>query len=39
VSTAWAREELSLPMFAEIEDHEIQRVLDVCDHWLQRSAA
>jgi dTDP-4-amino-4,6-dideoxygalactose transaminase len=37
-ATAWAREELSLPMFGEIEPDEIQRVLDACDHWLQRSA-
>jgi len=38
-ATAWAREELSLPMFAEIQEDEIQRVLDVCDNWLQRSGA
>jgi dTDP-4-amino-4,6-dideoxygalactose transaminase len=37
-ATAWARDELSLPMFAEIEPGEIERVLDACDHWLRRSA-
>ena len=38
IATAWAREELSLPMFGEIEPGEIERVIDACDHWLQRSA-
>jgi dTDP-3-amino-3,4,6-trideoxy-alpha-D-glucose transaminase len=38
VATAWAREELSLPMFAEIEPAEIERVIDACYYWLQRSA-
>lgn len=38
IATAWARDELSLPMFPEIEPGEIARVVDACDHWLQRSA-
>ena len=38
VADAWAREELSLPMFGELEQDEIQRVLEACDHWLRRSA-
>ena len=37
-ATAWAREELSLPMFGELEPPEVQRVLEACDNWLQRSA-
>jgi dTDP-3-amino-3,4,6-trideoxy-alpha-D-glucose transaminase len=37
VATAWARDELSLPMFPEIEPGEIERVTDACDNWLQRS--
>jgi dTDP-3-amino-3,4,6-trideoxy-alpha-D-glucose transaminase len=38
-ATAWAREELSLPMFGELEPAEVQRVLEACDNWLERSAA
>ena len=28
---AWAREELSLPMFAELEEHELERVVAACE--------
>jgi dTDP-4-amino-4,6-dideoxygalactose transaminase len=30
-SEAWAREELSLPMFAELEEHELERVVAACE--------
>ena len=33
VSEAWAREVLSLPMFAELEPHEIERVGDIAAAW------
>jgi dTDP-4-amino-4,6-dideoxygalactose transaminase len=32
VARAWAREELSLPMFAELRADEIERVVEACDH-------
>ena len=30
---AWAREELSLPMFAEMRDDEVDRVAEACVAW------
>jgi dTDP-4-amino-4,6-dideoxygalactose transaminase len=33
-SAAWAREELSLPMFPELERWEIERVIEACEAWL-----
>ena len=30
---AWAREELSLPMFAELRDDEVDRVAEACVTW------
>ena len=33
---AWAAEELSLPMFPELEDSEIERVIAACGAWLNQ---
>jgi dTDP-4-amino-4,6-dideoxygalactose transaminase len=38
-SEAWAREELSLPMFAELEEHELERVVAVCESACERLEA
>jgi dTDP-4-amino-4,6-dideoxygalactose transaminase len=35
-SAAWAREELSLPMFPELEESEIERVIAACEAWLDQ---
>jgi dTDP-4-amino-4,6-dideoxygalactose transaminase len=37
VACAWARDELSLPMFAELRPHEIERVVTACAGALSRS--
>jgi len=34
-SRAWARDELSLPMFPELEVAEIDRVVSACMTWLE----
>lgn len=36
---AWAREELSLPMFPELSEAEVQRVIDTCRLATDRAAA
>jgi dTDP-3-amino-3,4,6-trideoxy-alpha-D-glucose transaminase len=33
VAEAWAREEISLPMFPTLEADEVERVIDVCREW------
>jgi dTDP-4-amino-4,6-dideoxygalactose transaminase len=33
-SDAWAREELSLPMFPELEPWETERVIEACEAWM-----
>jgi len=33
VSEAWSREVLSLPMFAELEPHEIERAGGIATAW------
>lgn len=38
VTEAWAKELLSLPMFAELEPHEIERVARVVDDWTEAAA-
>jgi dTDP-4-amino-4,6-dideoxygalactose transaminase len=38
-SEAWAREELSLPMFAELEEHELERVVEACESACERLQA
>jgi dTDP-4-amino-4,6-dideoxygalactose transaminase len=38
VAEAWANEQLSLPMFAELEPHEIKRVAGVVDAWKEAAA-
>jgi dTDP-4-amino-4,6-dideoxygalactose transaminase len=38
VTEAWANELLSLPMFAELEPHEIKRVAGVVDAWKEAAA-
>lgn len=38
-ATAWAREELSLPMFETLEPAEVQRVAEVCGAALPQTAA
>jgi dTDP-3-amino-3,4,6-trideoxy-alpha-D-glucose transaminase len=35
---AWAREEVSLPMFPELEPEEVEQVIDACQEWAQRAA-
>jgi dTDP-4-amino-4,6-dideoxygalactose transaminase len=35
VAEAWAREEISLPMFPELEPEEVQRVVGACEEWAQ----
>jgi dTDP-4-amino-4,6-dideoxygalactose transaminase len=34
---AWAREELSLPMFPSLEPGEVERVVDACHEWAQQA--
>jgi dTDP-3-amino-3,4,6-trideoxy-alpha-D-glucose transaminase len=36
-SRAWARDELSLPMFPELELAEVHRVVDACNAWLEQN--
>jgi dTDP-4-amino-4,6-dideoxygalactose transaminase len=38
VTEAWANELLSLPMFAELEAHEIKRVAGIVDAWREPAA-
>ena len=38
VTEAWASELLSLPMFAELELHEIERVAEIVDAWKEAAA-
>jgi dTDP-4-amino-4,6-dideoxygalactose transaminase len=38
VAEAWAEQELSLPMFAELEPHEIERVCSIAAAWEENAA-
>jgi dTDP-4-amino-4,6-dideoxygalactose transaminase len=38
VAEAWADQELSLPMFAELEPHEIERVCSIAAAWEENAA-